>query len=80
MSTANTPPQDIILEHLKRIQGDLADLKRDNRDLKASNAMILGMVGDLVKAAARSDERFANVEVRIERIEHRLDLQDHPPA
>jgi hypothetical protein len=80
MSKATTPPQDIVLEHLKRIQGDLADLKRDVRDLKASNGMILGMTGELVKAAGRTDERFAELEIRVDRIEQRLGLHDQPTA
>jgi hypothetical protein len=37
---------DLILEHLKRIQADVAETRRDVRDLKASSAMILGMIGD----------------------------------
>ena len=65
---------DLILEHLKRIQADVAETKRDVRDLKASSAMILGMIGEMVKASARGDERFAALELRIERIESRLDL------
>ncbi len=44
---------ELILERLKRIQTDIAAVKRDIRDLKGSNAMILGMVGELVKATAR---------------------------
>ncbi len=28
MSDTTAPLQDIVLEHLKRIQGDLADMKR----------------------------------------------------
>ena len=65
---------EMILEHLKRIQADVAETKRDVRDLKASSAMILGMIGEMVKASARGDERFASLEVRIERLESRLDL------
>jgi hypothetical protein len=65
---------ELILEHLKRIQADVAETKRDVRDLKASSAMILGMIGEMVKASARGDERFAALEVRIERLESRLDL------
>lgn len=67
-------PENLVIEHLKRIQADIAEVKRDVRDLKASNAMILGMIGELVKASARGDERFASLEARVERIEHRLDL------
>jgi hypothetical protein len=64
----------LVLEHLKRIQADAADIKRDVHDLKLSHAMLLNMVGELVKASARSDGRFASLEARVERIEHRLEL------
>ena len=70
---------DLILEHLERIQTDLAEVKRDIRDLKGSTAMVLGMVGELVKASARGDERFAGLEAHVERIEKRLDLTDQTP-
>lgn len=46
-------PENLVIEHLKRIRADIAEVKRDVRDLKASNAMILGMIGELVKASAR---------------------------
>jgi hypothetical protein len=36
----------MILEHLRRIQGDLAEVKRDVRDLKASTATIPGKGGE----------------------------------
>jgi hypothetical protein len=68
----------LTLEHLKRIQTDLAETKRDIRDLKATTAMVLGMVGELVKASARGDERFADLEMHVERIEKRLDIADVP--
>ena len=71
-------------ETLKKIQTGIADLRnpvadvrQDIRDVKASNAMILGMIGELVKSTARDDDRFARLEARVEDIEHRL---DHPPS
>lgn len=71
-------------ETLKKIQAGIAelrngqaDIRQDIRDVKASNAMILGMIGELVKSAARDDDRFARLEARVEDIEHRL---DHPPS
>jgi hypothetical protein len=71
-------------ETLKKIQAGIADLRnaladtrQDIRDVKASNATILGLIGELVKSAARDDDRFARLEARVEDIEHRLD-QDHP--
>lgn len=79
-----SPDNKIIFDNLKKVQAGIADLRngqvdmrRDIRDVKASNAMILGMMGEMVKAAARNDERFASLEARVEDIEHRLD-EDRP--
>lgn len=76
-------PNNLVLEHLKKIQASLAemrntmaDMRRDTRDVKASNAMILGMIGEMVKASARDEERFAGLEARLERLEHRFDLHE----
>ena len=50
------------MENLKKLQVGMADLRNaiagiriDVRELKASNAMILGMIGGMVKATARAD-------------------------
>jgi len=48
------------------------DMRRDIHDLKASNARILGMIGEMVKAHASVDDRFNELESRIERLEDRL--------
>lgn len=71
-------PKDAVLEILKKIQGSLADvrnaqvdMRRDIRDLKSSNARILGMTGEMVKAHANVDDRFNALEERIERLEDR---------
>jgi hypothetical protein len=73
------PTKDAVLEILKKIQGSLADvrnaqvdMRRDIRDLKSSNARILGMIGEMVKAHASVDTRFNELEMRIERLEDRL--------
>lgn len=71
-----TEPDNLVLEHPKKIQGSLADMRRDTRDVKASNAMILGMIGEMVKASARDDERCVRLEARRERLEHRFDLHE----
>jgi hypothetical protein len=47
-------------------------MRRDIRDLKSSNARILGMIGEMVKAHASVDDRFNELETRIERLEDRL--------
>lgn len=67
---------ELVLEHLKRIHADIGELKKDTREIKASLAMQLTMTGELVKSSGRADERFAELEARIDRIEHRLDLRE----
>ncbi|HTV54287.1 MAG TPA: hypothetical protein VMI06_05165 [Terriglobia bacterium] len=69
---------DLVLEHLKRIQADMAEMKRDIRELKGTCSTTLGIVGELVKSEAREQARFSELEVRIERIERRLDIHDQP--
>jgi len=47
-------------------------MRRDVRELKSSNARILGTIGEMVKAHASVDDRFNELEERIERLEDRL--------
>ena len=48
------------------------DQRRDIRDIKSSNARILGMMGEMLKGHASVDDRFNELEARIERLEDRL--------
>jgi hypothetical protein len=68
-------------ETLKKIQAGIAELRNGQadigQDIRDVNAMILGMIGELVKSAARDDDRFARLEARVEDIEQRL---DRPPS
>jgi hypothetical protein len=69
---------DLVLEHLKRIQTNLSELKRDMREVKGTCATTLGIIGGMIKSEARAHGQFAEPEVRIERIERRLDIHDEP--
>jgi hypothetical protein len=69
---------DLVLEHLKRLQADIAEMKRNIREVKGTCATTLGIVGELVKSEAREHALFSELEVRIERIERRLDIYDQP--
>jgi hypothetical protein len=67
---------DLVLEHLKRIQTDISDIKTDVRDLKAEAISTRILMGELLSTAARRDGDFESIKRRIERIETRLDLHD----
>ena len=65
-----------ILEILKRIQADLADVKQDIRDLKMRVGILEGHMSGLVAAQHLTNERLDRTDERIARIERRLDLVD----
>jgi hypothetical protein len=49
---------DLVLEHLKRIQADISDIKTDVRDLKTEAISTRILMGELLSTAARRDGDF----------------------
>jgi len=86
MTEATTPPTDIVLEHLKRIQAgvtqlrsDNVDMRRDIRAMKDEMVSLRTIMGEFIKTDARREGDYLHLSARVDRIENRLDLQD-PPA
>ena len=73
------PTNSLLLEHLKRIQADLSEVKRDVRGVKSEIVSLRTIMGEFLKADARREGSIASLEVRVERIERRLDIQDSSP-
>jgi hypothetical protein len=48
------------------------------REVKGTCATTLGIVGEMIKSEARAHGQFAELEVRIERVEQRLDIHGEP--
>jgi hypothetical protein len=69
---------DLVLEHLKRIQADITDLKHGQRDIKTEIVAVKDIIGALIRSDARRDGDIAQIEDRIERIERRLDIAGTP--
>jgi archaellum component FlaC len=59
----------IVLEHLRPIRGAIDDVRDDIRETKQR-------IGNLVTQYASMSNRLDRMDLRIERIERRLDLQD----
>lgn len=70
--TAET--ENMMLEILKRIQGDIAEMKQDVRDLKVRTGLLEGHVASLLAAQHHTNERLDRLSDRVERIERRLEL------
>jgi hypothetical protein len=77
---AETVDNKLLYDILVGLRNSMADMRRDIRDLKASDAMILGLLGELVKGNGRENERLNSIETRLDNLEHRLDERDRPNA
>ena len=64
-----TEPDNIVLEHLRYIRGAIDNMCDDAREIKQG-------VGSLENQYANMSNRLDRMDVRIERIERRLDLTD----
>lgn len=69
-------PENLVIEHLRAIRGDLVGVKDDLRDIKARLGAIehhqAGQMLDSVRQSSRLDDLAA----RLEKVERRLELRD----
>lgn len=68
--------ENLVLEHLRAIRLDIADLKNGSRDIKARLASIESYIATLHSDSARGALNLDDLQRRVERIETRLDLTD----
>ncbi len=66
----------IVLEHLKRIQGKLADIEIDLGDVKVRMSLIEQHQGQMLVLLGGLNQRMDRFDERLPRIERRLDLVD----
>lgn len=68
--------QSFMLELLKRIQADMADMKRDMTGIRVEIAAMGQQLGALTSAVYSSKSDTDDLRRRIERIERRLEISD----
>jgi hypothetical protein len=68
----------LVLEHLRAIRADIADLKRETLATNLQLAAMGQQLGGLTSAVYARKSDFDDLQRRIERIERRLDLGDAP--
>jgi ribosomal protein L10 len=71
---ADRVTNELMYETLKAIRGELSDLRSEMRSMAAEMRAVKGHIAALVAADAGRDERLAHFELRLERIEARLNL------
>ena len=65
-----------MLEILKRLQADMADVKREMTGIRVEISAMGQQVGALTSAVYSGKSDLDSLKYRIERIERRLDLTD----
>lgn len=68
--------ENLILEILKRMQGDMSEMKADIGDLRLRMTATEEHLATLVMSTAGINHRLDRVSDRVERIERRLELTD----
>ena len=69
---------ELIYKVMQQMQADMAEMKFDLRDLKQRMTMVEEHLGSTIIAISGVNSRLDRLTDRVERIEHRLDLTDHP--
>ncbi|QMW21852.1 hypothetical protein [Sandaracinobacteroides saxicola] len=67
---------DLMLEMLKRIRGDVLDIKNEIGDLKLRMHAVEEHVGSIVVSLSGVNHRLDRMDERIGRVERRLELVD----
>jgi hypothetical protein len=68
--------ENLVLEHLKRIQSEIVRVREDQRTHSAELSAIRQVLGAHTTLLNQSVEDIATVRIRLDRIEQRLDLVD----
>lgn len=75
----NEPPDSLVIEILRRIQGDLRELRLDVQDIKHHLSGIEVHLGELASGQAGQSVRLDRHDERLGRIERRLELTEPSP-
>jgi predicted nucleic acid-binding Zn-ribbon protein len=69
--------ESLVLEILRRMQADMAEMKSDIKDLKTGQIEIRMQLHSMDGNVLRQERTIAAVQVKVDRIETRLDFTDH---
>ncbi|NCC23051.1 MAG: hypothetical protein EOM26_11425 [Alphaproteobacteria bacterium] len=69
-------PHELILDHLRAIRSDIAEMKADIHDLKTGQLSVREQLNSMQRDNIRVERALASVEHDIERIKTRLDLTE----
>jgi hypothetical protein len=68
--------ENLMLEHLRAIRADMGSMKEEMSGMRAEMLIIRQHMAGLLGAQTLHDGEIANIKVRVDRIERRLELRD----
>jgi hypothetical protein len=71
-----TEPRDLVLEHLRAIRGDIGTIKDSMRTMQAEMTSMRQHMAGVVTLRDHDHGDIAELKVRLDRIERRLELVD----
>ena len=71
---AQNVTNELILEHLKQVQSKLSNMAIEISETRADMRSLKGHVASMLQSEVSKDSEIAAIKLRIERIEHRLEL------
>jgi len=71
-----TEPPNLVLDLLRAIRGDLAEVKSAIADLKEGQISIREEIQSMRRDALRQERTIAAVQVDVDRVKSRLELSD----
>jgi len=73
---ADNVTNELLLEHMKRLQSDMSAVKSDVVQIKAELVAVKTHIGALVTSSSYQDAAFIELTSRVERLERRLELRE----
>ena len=71
---AQNVTNELILEHLRQMQSKLSNMATEISETRADMRSLKGHVASMLQSDVSKDGEIAAIKLRIERIEHRLEL------
>ena len=71
---AQNVTNELILEHLRQMQSKLSNMATEISETRADMRSLKGHVASMLQSEVSKDGEIAAIKLRIERIEHRLEL------
>ncbi|MEO0487888.1 MAG: hypothetical protein AAF092_18475 [Pseudomonadota bacterium] len=73
---ADNVTNELLLEHLKAIRSEMSEVRARLSSVENEMRAVKGHLAVLIQADLGRDERIANFEIRLDRVERRLEISN----